>query len=105
MPSRPLPAEESPFKENAVAGRVVLITGGGSGIGFGIAKVLGSHGAKVVIMGRRKAFLEDAVTKLRSFGVDAACVAGDVRSEESAKAAVAFAVKQYGKLDTVSLQL
>jgi NAD(P)-dependent dehydrogenase (short-subunit alcohol dehydrogenase family) len=36
----------SPFKNNALAGAVAVITGGASGIGLGIAKQLAAHGAK-----------------------------------------------------------
>ena len=39
----------------------------------------GLHGAKVVIMGRRGAFLDKAVASLREDGVDASRIAGDVR--------------------------
>eukprot|EP00510_Aplanochytrium_minuta_P003093 CAMPEP_0184016626 /NCGR_PEP_ID=MMETSP0954-20121128/7037_1 /TAXON_ID=627963 /ORGANISM="Aplanochytrium sp, Strain PBS07" /LENGTH=285 /DNA_ID=CAMNT_0026297675 /DNA_START=86 /DNA_END=943 /DNA_ORIENTATION=+ len=92
---------DSPFKSDCVSGRVALITGGGSGIGFGIAKTLGLHGAKVVIMGRRKQFLEDAVKKLEGFGIEAACFPGDVRKEEDAKRIVEFTVNRFGRLDTL----
>lgn len=91
----------SPFRDDAVRGRVALVTGGGSGIGFGISKTLGLHGAKVVVMGRRQAFLDDAVLKLAELGVDAVAVAGDVRKEEDARRAVAVAVERFGKLDTL----
>ncbi|RZR78184.1 hypothetical protein BHM03_00003454 [Ensete ventricosum] len=44
---------ESPFKADVLKGKVVLITGGGSGIGFEISTQFGRHGAAVAIMGRR----------------------------------------------------
>mmetsp|Transcript_17114 Transcript_17114/g.43411 ORF Transcript_17114/g.43411 Transcript_17114/m.43411 type:complete len:289 (-) Transcript_17114:54-920(-) len=92
---------QSAFRPDAAAGRVVLVTGGGSGIGFGIARTLGEHGAKVVLMGRRQNFLDDACAKLAELGVQAAGVTGDVRMEEDAQRAVAFAVAKFGKLDTL----
>uniref|UniRef100_A0A7S3LKP7 2,4-dienoyl-CoA reductase [(3E)-enoyl-CoA-producing] n=1 Tax=Aplanochytrium stocchinoi TaxID=215587 RepID=A0A7S3LKP7_9STRA len=91
----------SPFKSDCIKGRVALITGGGSGIGFGIAKTLGEHGAKVVIMGRRQKFLDDAVLKLNSYGIEASCHVGDVRKEEDAKKVVDYTLEQYGRLDTL----
>ena len=45
------------FKEDTLKNRVAFITGGGTGIGFGIAKKFVQHGASVVIMGRRQAVL------------------------------------------------
>ena len=55
----------SPFRASLLCDRVALVTGGGSGIGFEIARQLGLHGAKVVIMGRRETFLRDAVAVLQ----------------------------------------
>ncbi|KAI6691674.1 hypothetical protein NL676_028502 [Syzygium grande] len=49
--------KESPFRGDIVKGKVALITGGGSGIGFEISTQLGKHGARVAIMGRRKPVL------------------------------------------------
>mmetsp|Transcript_11696 Transcript_11696/g.19043 ORF Transcript_11696/g.19043 Transcript_11696/m.19043 type:complete len:286 (+) Transcript_11696:220-1077(+) len=92
---------KSPFREDAIKGRVVLITGGGSGIGFGIAKSLGTHGAKVVIMGRRENFLKDACSKLEGNGVQCAYFSGDVRKEQDADDAVKTAVERFGRLDTL----
>ena len=73
----------------------------GSGIGLGIARRLGEHGASVVLMGRREDFLKNAQESLRKEGIKCEYFAGDVRSEESAKAAVKFAVDKFGRLDTL----
>ena len=103
--AEPLPgltAETSPFRADALAGRVALVTGGGSGIGFGIARQLGMHGAKgVVIMGRRQGFLDEAVAELAKSGVRAVGVSGDVRSPADCARAVQTAVSTYGGLDTL----
>jgi len=45
--------QRSPFAGDCLAGKVALVTGGGSGIGFEIATQLGKHGARVAVMGRR----------------------------------------------------
>ncbi|CAM9903603.1 unnamed protein product [Ectocarpus sp. 12 AP-2014] len=95
------PAIQSPFHQDCLQGKVALVTGGGSGIGFQIARQLGLHGASVVIMGRREKFLSEAVDQLRADGVAASFFTGDVRSRESAEASVAFTVKTYGRMDTL----
>ena len=102
---RPPPPEVSPFRANVLSGRVALITGGGSGIGFTIAQQLLAHGAKgVVIMGRRAHVLADACKRLDPSGgggARAAYCAGDVRSAEDTARAVKTAVDTYGHLDTL----
>ncbi|CAM9755574.1 unnamed protein product [Chrysoparadoxa australica] len=91
----------SPFNRDCLRGKVALVTGGGSGIGFGISTALCQHGACVVIMGRRKKFLEEAVQELRKLGGTVESFAGDVRSEESAQAAVEYVVRRFGKLNVL----
>ena len=59
----------------SLTGKRVLITGGGTGIGLGIAKAMQEAGADVVLMGRRKEVLEQAVASLKG---NAAYVQGDV---------------------------
>ena len=70
-----------------------LVTGGGSGIGFGIASLLAKNGAKVTITGRRRENLEKAC---ESIGVNCHYVVGDVTSEKDRNAMVHGAV-QHGK--------
>eukprot|EP01083_Nonionella_stella_P173402 598010_1 len=91
----------SPFRSDVLQGRVALITGGGSGIGFGIAEEMAKHGASVVLMGRRLRFLEDAVKLLTEQGFKAACSSGDVRKPADCQRAVDTAMLLYGHLDTV----
>ena len=94
-------ASASAFRADALASRVALVTGGGSGIGLGIATRLGQHGARVVLMGRRDEVLADARAALRRQGIAAEVFRGDVRSEADARGAVEFAERTFGKLDTV----
>ncbi|KAK9156241.1 hypothetical protein Sjap_003721 [Stephania japonica] len=90
---------DSPFRADALKGKVALLTGGGSGIGLEISTQFGRHGALVAIMGRRKHVLDSAVSALRSQGVSAIGIVGDVRMKEDAIRAVEETVKHFGRLD------
>lgn len=90
---------ESPFKSDILKGKVALLTGGGSGIGFEISTQFGKHGASVAIMGRRKNVLDSAVAALQCLGIPAVGFEGDVRKQDDAKRVVELTVKHFGKLD------
>lgn len=89
------------FTSDALAGRVVLITGGGSGIGFGIAKAMAATGAKLVLASRNAERLESAVAQLKEMGAEAIAVTCDVRSPEAVQAAVNTTVETFGGLDVM----
>ncbi|KAI3664924.1 hypothetical protein L6452_43536 [Arctium lappa] len=90
---------ESPFKGDILKGKVGLLTGGGSGIGYEIAAELGKHGASIAIMGRRKHVLDSAVSALQSLGIHAIGIEGDVRKREDAARVIETTITQFGKLD------
>jgi peroxisomal 2,4-dienoyl-CoA reductase len=90
---------ESPFKPEVLKGKVALITGGGSGIGFEISSQFGKHGASIAIMGRRKQVLDDAVSALRSLGISAIGLEGDVRKQEDARRVVESTFQHFGRID------
>ncbi|XAR60332.1 2,4-dienoyl-CoA reductase (NADPH) [Bertholletia excelsa] len=90
---------ESPFKGDVLKGKVALLTGGGSGIGYEISLQFGKHGACIVIMGRRKHVLDSAVSALRTQGIQAIGVEGDVRKQHDAVRVLESTIKQFGKLD------
>ena len=54
-----------PFRDDALAGRRILITGGGTGLGKGLARSFVAHGASVHICGRREGVLQEAVAELK----------------------------------------
>lgn len=82
-----------------LSGRVALITGGGSGIGKGCAKILADAGAKVMIVGRRMAKLEEAKAEIEAAGGICEIFSADL-SEEAGCAAMADAVMEcFGRVD------
>ena len=88
----------SPFVKDCLQGKVALITGGGSGIGFEIARQLGLHGASIIVLGRRQAVLEAACSKLAADGIKAAPAQADVRKLEDCSRAVEHARTTFGGL-------
>jgi NAD(P)-dependent dehydrogenase (short-subunit alcohol dehydrogenase family) len=79
--------------------KVAIITGASSGIGRATAKLFAAEGARLVVGARREAELASLVAEIKGSGGSAVALAGDVRSEEYAKALVALAVKHFGRLD------
>ncbi len=79
--------------------KVAIITGASAGIGRATAKLFAAEGAKVVLGARRESELASLVSEIKERGGSAVALAGDVRSEDYAKALVALAVKTYGRLD------
>ena len=85
-----------------MTGRVVLVTGGGKGIGFGIAKAFAKAGASLVITGRTAATLEKAAAQLKEdYGVDVLALTADGADEQGVKDVVAKAIERFGKLDVL----
>lgn len=92
-------SSRSPFKQDILKGQVALLTGGGSGIGYGIAEELGKHGASISIMGRRNHVVHSAVSSLTSLGIPAIGIVGDVRKRDDIVKVLEATIKHFGKLD------
>jgi NAD(P)-dependent dehydrogenase (short-subunit alcohol dehydrogenase family) len=84
---------------NAFAGKVVLVTGGTSGIGKTTAIEFARAGAKVVLSGRREKEGAQVVAEIKKLGGDAAFVRADVAKDADVQAMVKFTVDKFGKLD------
>ncbi|MFQ5719593.1 MAG: SDR family NAD(P)-dependent oxidoreductase [Acidobacteriota bacterium] len=82
-----------------LGGRVALVTGGGRGIGRATARRLAGDGARVLVMGRSAAALEETVAVVRAAGGEAELFAGDVSDAAAADAAVARCTATWGGLD------
>jgi NAD(P)-dependent dehydrogenase (short-subunit alcohol dehydrogenase family) len=79
--------------------KIALITGANKGIGFEIARQLGTQGITILAGVRDQARGEAAVQKLRAGDIDAIAISLDVTNQASIDAAAAFIDKTYGKLD------
>lgn len=92
----------STFAPGLFAGKVALVTGGGTGIGFAIAEELVRLGARVVIASRNVEKLELALTKLRAIAGSAEAalsVQCDIRKEDEVRRMIEFTVEKAGKLN------
>jgi NAD(P)-dependent dehydrogenase (short-subunit alcohol dehydrogenase family) len=81
--------------------KVVLITGGGTGIGADAARAFHAAGAKIVLNGRREDRLSQTASQLDSSGKTVACVAGDIGQAETSRRMVATAVERFGGVDVL----
>jgi NAD(P)-dependent dehydrogenase (short-subunit alcohol dehydrogenase family) len=86
----------SPLAPDANAGKVALVTGGGTGIGRATAMELARTGAKVVVCGRRPEPLEAVQAEL---GDDCLALPTDVREPEQVAALVDRTLERFGRID------
>lgn len=84
-----------------MAERAALVTGGSSGIGLAIARLLGEEGYAVTIVARRPEKLEQAAEELRAAGIEAHAVAAQLAEEEKIVRAFAEHRERWGRLDVL----
>jgi 2-deoxy-D-gluconate 3-dehydrogenase len=87
---------DNPFD---LSSRVALVTGGNTGIGFGVAEGLIAAGAIVMLAARDQAKSQTAITALRQAHGNAEGVVADVTNENSCRAMIASTVEAFGRLD------
>ena len=79
--------------------KVVLITGGGSGIGANTARAFYQAGAKVVLNGRRSNVLQQTASNIDSSGQNVVCVPGDIGKAETQQQIISLASDRFGGVD------
>jgi NAD(P)-dependent dehydrogenase (short-subunit alcohol dehydrogenase family) len=82
-----------------LADKVAIVTGGGTGIGKGIAQAFAGEGCTVVIASRNEARLRAAAESLRRTGAEIAAIPTDVTVEPQVKALFARTMDRFGRLD------
>jgi NADP-dependent 3-hydroxy acid dehydrogenase YdfG len=87
--------------KEGIDNKVVLITGGSTGIGAEVARLLASQGAKVAIAARRKDKLDQVVAAIEAAGGTAKAYSLDVTDKKQVEAVVAATVADFGKLDVL----
>jgi NAD(P)-dependent dehydrogenase (short-subunit alcohol dehydrogenase family) len=84
-----------------MADRAAIVTGGSSGIGLAIARMLGDEGYGVTVAARRPDKLEAAARELAAGGREVQHVAGDMSSEETVRRVVNAHRDRFGRLDVL----
>ncbi|WP_119066343.1 SDR family oxidoreductase [Rubrobacter indicoceani] len=84
-----------------IEGKVVVITGGSSGLGEATARLLAERGAKVFLGARREGNLKEIVSGIKEDGGQAAYRVVDVTEREAVQGFVDAAVAEYGRIDVL----
>ena len=87
------------FRPDAFADKVVIVTGGGSGIGRCTAHELAALGAQVVISGRKIEKLEHVSAEITEDGGKVHFIVCDNREEQQVKAMIAEVIEKFGRID------
>ena len=98
MGDAPTPID-SCFSPDVLRGRTAFVTGGATGIGKEICRVLALHGARVTMFSRKEENLAATVEELRAETLDVRYEVGDVRDVEAVAAAVSSTVSTVGRID------
>jgi citronellol/citronellal dehydrogenase len=98
-PAAAAPGYRSVFRAGLFAGRAVVVTGGGSGIGRCIAHELASLGASVALVGRRPDKLAAVAAEIAASGGRATEHALDIRDEPAVRAGIAAVLAAHGRID------
>ncbi len=83
-------------------GNVTIITGGGKGIGYGLAQAFAREGSHLVITGRTESRLLSAKERLEAdYGISVLPIVADGADEQAIKRVVATAIERFGKINTL----
>ena len=94
-----MPQYQSVFQRGLFAGKVMVVTGGGSGIGRCTAHELAALGAAVAIVGRKVEKLDAVRAEIEAAGGVCSTHGCDIRDEDTVRATVATVLERHGRID------
>lgn len=98
MPSFP----GTPFRDDLLAGKTALVTGGATGMGLAMTHCFAAHGARVLICSRKEENLKAAAESVRAqYGKEVLYKVCDVREPDQVEAVMALAEREFGALDVL----
>ena len=83
---------------NRLEGQVAIVTGGGTGIGRGVALALAEEGVRIAVCGRRKAPIEETIERVKELGGQGLAVQADVSDEQDVQQLVKAVLDAYGSI-------
>jgi len=89
------------FQSNLLAGRTILITGGGTGLGRSMALRFAELGANLFLVARREEPLRQTAEEIKAKGAAAAFATCDVRDFAAVEPVIEAAVKEFDRVDTL----
>ncbi len=87
------------FRDDALVGKTILVTGGGSGLGESMSRMFVSLGAQIAVLGRNEQRLADALGRIDPTGTRSFAVPADVRDAPSVDEAIARVIDRFGRID------
>lgn len=94
--------EQGMLRDDALAGKVIAITGGGTGLGRSMGEYFLRLGAKLAICGRREAVIEQASQEMmKECGGEVLAHSCDVRDYQEVEAFLAAIIGRFGKVDVL----
>lgn len=82
-------------------GKVIIITGGGTGLGRAMVRSLARAGANVVIAGRRQGPIDDAAAEVKALGRESLAISTDVSDSAQVENLVTTTLDQFGQIDAL----
>jgi hypothetical protein len=89
------------YPSDWLGGAVAIVTGGGRGIGAGVARAMARCGAAVVVAGRDEAKLDETAARIQADGGRSRAVKTDVRDAEAVERLIATTEREFGRLDVL----